>query len=113
MLRSIAAAILLATALIAGSAGSARAENCRGEPYGYGEPAPVYVYDHSSGPRWTGNGWAYLPIGAYRPRPEELPPHAHAPPAPRLCSQSFLVPILEPVMPPVLMPVLVPLLPSW
>ena len=33
------------------------------------EPPPVYVYDHSSGPTWTGNGWAYLPIGQYRPLP--------------------------------------------
>jgi hypothetical protein len=50
------------------------------------EPAPVYVYDHSTGPRWTGNGWVYLPIGAYYPAPPPPvpvpPPAAVPPPAP-------------------------------
>src|SRR5262245_52806981 len=111
MLRQIATPALLATALILGSAGAARAERCRGELITRYEPAPVYVYDHSNGPTWTGNGWAYLPIGSYRPRPGEGPPAANLPPPRQPCSQSVLVPILEPVMPPVLMPVLVPVLP--
>src|SRR5262249_37111957 len=80
MVRSVAAAIVVAMTVTAGSIGNARADNCNGEPYGRAEPPPVYVYDHSGAPRWTGNGWAYLPIGAYRPRPEEMPPVV-APPA--------------------------------
>jgi hypothetical protein len=112
MPRSIAAGLVLTAVLIA-LGGGARADHCNnsGPAVSY-EPPPVYVYDHSTGPRWTGNGWAYLPIGAYRPRPEELPP----PPVPLahgFCSQSFLAPILEPVLPPVVYPILVPLLPSW
>ena len=75
--------------LIAGSAGSASAwwwDQCDcdvAEPYGYYGPAPVYVYDHSSGPTWTGNGWAYLPLGSYRPRPGENGPPAPPPPGNR------------------------------
>ncbi len=42
---------------------------CYGPPYGNTEPPDLYVYDHRRGPTWTGNGWAYLPVGRYRPRP--------------------------------------------
>jgi hypothetical protein len=42
---------------------------CYGAPYGNTEPPELYVYDHRAGPTWTGNGWAYLPIGTYYPRP--------------------------------------------
>ena len=53
--------------------------NC-GPPYGNYAPAPIYVYDHSTGPTWTGNGWAYLPIGVtiqVLPRPSRChPPRA-------------------------------------
>jgi hypothetical protein len=111
MLRQIATPALLAAALMLGSASGALAEHCGGEAVARYEPSPVYVYDHSTGPTWTGNGWAYLPIGSYRPRPGEGPPPAHAHPPRPPCSQSVLVPILEPVMPPVLMPILVPVLP--
>jgi hypothetical protein len=75
MPRSIAAAIVLALALIIVSSTSASAcwwFYCDDEQI-Y-EPPPVYVYDHNSGPTWTGNGWAYLPIGQYRPRPEVYMP---------------------------------------
>ena len=44
---------------------------CYGPPYGNTEPPDLYVYDHRTGPTWTGNGWAYLPVGRYRPRPPE------------------------------------------
>jgi hypothetical protein len=89
MPRSIAAAIVLALALITGGSTSASAcwwFLCDDEPI-Y-EPPPIYVYDHNSGPTWTGNGWAYLPIGQYRPGPgvympppppgylRHMPPHS-------------------------------------
>lgn len=51
-----------------------------GPPYGYYGPAPKYVYDHSTGATWTGNGWAYLPIGGYYPGPPA--PVAAPPPGP-------------------------------
>jgi len=75
MPRSIAAATVLALALITGGSTSASAcwwFLCDEPIY---EPPPVYVYDPNSGPTWTGNGWAYLPIGQYRPLPGGyLPP---------------------------------------
>jgi hypothetical protein len=52
---------------------------CYGPPYGNTEPPDLYVYDHRTGPTWTGNGWAYLPVGRYRPRPPE---YAEPPPPP-------------------------------
>jgi hypothetical protein len=85
MTRSIAAASVLALALTTGGSTSASGwgSSCGDEAVGvYGPPPPVYVYDHQSGPTWTGNGWAYLPIGQYYPRPGidvPLPP----PPVPR------------------------------
>jgi hypothetical protein len=71
MSRSIAAAVVLAAILIASGGGPASAwwDRCDCEPYAQYLPPPVYVYDHNTGPTWTGNGWAYLPIGAYYPRP--------------------------------------------
>ena len=56
---------------------------CYGPPYGNTEPPDLYVYDHRRGPTWTGNGWAYLPVGRYRPRPPEYvePPPPPPPPA--------------------------------
>lgn len=48
---------------------------CLGPPYGNIAPPPVYVYDHNSGPTWTGNGWAYLPIGGYYPGPPAYAPN--------------------------------------
>ena len=43
-------------------------------------PAPRYVYDNRRGPTWTGNGWAYLPIGEHPP--DENAPRLVAPPPP-------------------------------
>lgn len=83
MSRSIAAKIILAAVLIAGGSGNASAwgwwdrcegYHCYGPPYGNTEPPDLYVYDHRTGPTWTGNGWAYLPVGRYRPRPPESAP---------------------------------------
>ena len=56
---------------------------CYGPPYGNTEPPDLYVYDHRVGPTWTGNGWAYLPVGRYRPRPPQYvePPPPPPPPA--------------------------------
>lgn len=61
---------------------------CEYEPPLLAEPAPSYIYDHQRGPTWTGNGWAYLPVGEYRPRPPEvaLPGYEeddYGPPPPR------------------------------
>jgi hypothetical protein len=52
---------------------------CYGPPYNNTEPPDHYVYDHRVGPTWTGNGWAYLPVGRYRPRP---PQYVEPPPPP-------------------------------
>lgn len=56
---------------------------CYGPPYSNTEPPVHYVYDHRRGPTWTGNGWAYLPVGRYRPRRPEYvePPPPPPPPA--------------------------------
>jgi hypothetical protein len=51
---------------------------CYGPPYGNYAPPPVYVYDHRVGPTWTGNGWAYLPVGTYH----AVPPVSAPPPPP-------------------------------
>jgi hypothetical protein len=74
-----AARTLFTLSLVAAGSGSASAWgwdlcNCYGPPYGNYDPPPVYVYDHRVGPTWTGNGWAYLPVGTYRPVPGYLPP---------------------------------------
>jgi hypothetical protein len=89
MSHGIPAKLVLALALIAsGSSGAAAwgwwdkcdgGYTCYGPPYGNTEPPDLYVYDHRTGPTWTGNGWAYLPVGRYRPRPPE---HAEPPPPP-------------------------------
>ena len=88
MSRSIAVKIVLAVVLITAGSSSALAwgwwdtcdgTTCYGPPYGNTAPPDYYVYDHQTGPTWTGNGWAYLPVGRYRPRPPE---HAPAPPPP-------------------------------
>jgi hypothetical protein len=80
--------LVLALALIAGGSSGAAAwgwwdkcdgYTCYGPPYGNTEPPDLYVYDHRTGPTWTGNGWAYLPVGRYRPRPPE---YAEPPPPP-------------------------------
>lgn len=71
--------------LAAGSSGASawgwwdRCGYCYGPPYGNYAPPPTYVYDHRVGPTWTGNGWAYLPVGTYTPVP---PPAYVAPPPP-------------------------------
>jgi hypothetical protein len=84
MPRSIAGLVLALALTAAGSSGASawgwwdRCEGyCYGPPYGNYAPPPVYVYDHRVGPTWTGNGWAYLPVGTYHP----VPP-AYAPPPP-------------------------------
>jgi hypothetical protein len=89
----ITAKVILALALIAGGSGGASAwgwwdrcdggYTCYGPPYGNTEPPDHYVYDHRTGPTWTGNGWAYLPVGRYRPRRPEYvePPPPPPPPA--------------------------------
>ena len=78
-----AARTIVTLALVAGGSSSALAWgwdrcNCYGPPYGNYEPAPVYAYDSRIPPRWTGNGWAHLPVGAYQPAPPayvvEAPP---------------------------------------
>lgn len=89
MSRGITARLVLALALIAGGSSGAAAwgwwdncdggYTCYGPPYGNTEPPDLYVYDHRTGPTWTGNGWAYLPVGRYRPRPPE---YAEPPPPP-------------------------------
>jgi hypothetical protein len=90
MSHGITARVVLALALIAGGSGGASAwgwwdrceygdYTCYGPPYGNTEPPDLYVYDHRTGPTWTGNGWAYLPVGRYRPRPPE---YAQPPPPP-------------------------------
>ena len=108
MLHGIMTRLVLALALIAGAAPKASAEGspealarelwstafgwladkchgdytCYGPPYGNTEPPDLYVYDHRTGPTWTGNGWAYLPVGRYRPRPPEyVEPPPPPPPA--------------------------------
>jgi hypothetical protein len=75
---SIAARICLALGLIAGGGTGAFAwsDRCDCEPYVYYGPAPVYVYDHSTGPTWTSNGWSYPPVGAYYPIPATHAPSA-------------------------------------
>jgi hypothetical protein len=75
MTRPIAAAIVLALALTAGGSTSASGwgASCGDVVAIHGPPPPVYVYDHQGGPTWTGNGWAYLPIGQYHPRPDIIP----------------------------------------
>ena len=90
MSRGITARIVLVLALSAGGSSGAAAwgwwercaygdYTCYGPPYGNTEPPDLYVYDHRTGPTWTGNGWAYLPVGRYRPRPPE---YAEPPPPP-------------------------------
>ena len=87
MLRQFAARIVVALALAAGGSTASAwgwwdhcdGPYCLGPPYGNAEPPPVYVYDHQHGPTWTGNGWANLPIGEYRPRPGEHGPHLPPP----------------------------------
>jgi hypothetical protein len=96
MSRGITARLVLALALIAAATSEASARDlwdtafgwldrcdggytCYGPPYGNTEPPDLYVYDHRTGPTWTGNGWAYLPVGRYRPRPPE---YAEPPPPP-------------------------------
>ena len=98
-LRGITAKFILALVLITGGSGGAAAwgwwdtcdggYTCYGPPYGNTEPPDHYVYDHRRGPTWTGNGWAYLPIGRYRPRPPEYvePP---PPPPPSLSRRGRL-----------------------
>jgi hypothetical protein len=83
-----AARIVLTLAFVIGGSGSAGAcgwwDRCNG-PYGYGppygnvEPPPVYVYDHRTGPTWTGNGWAHLPVGTLHPVPPAYAPHPPPP----------------------------------
>jgi hypothetical protein len=79
MLRWIAG-LVVAIALTLASGASAFAwgscdYTCYGAPYGNTEPPDYYVYNHQVGPTWTGNGWAYLPVGRYRAgRPEAAPP---------------------------------------
>ena len=106
MLHGYMTRLVLALALIAGAAPEASAEGsaealvrdlwgtafgwlgdkcnggytCYGPPYGNTEPPDLYVYDHRTGPTWTGNGWAYLPVGRYRPRPPEYVEPAPPPP---------------------------------
>lgn len=100
MLHGIMARLVLTLALIAAATSQASAETlardlwdtafgwlgkceggytCYGPPYGNTEPPDHYVYDHRRGPTWTGNGWAYLPVGRYRPRPPE---YVEPPPPP-------------------------------
>jgi hypothetical protein len=96
MSRGITARLVLALALMAAATSEASARDlwdtafgwldrcdggytCYGPPYGNTEPPDLYVYDHRTGPTWTGNGWAYLPVGRYRPRPPE---YAEPPPPP-------------------------------
>ncbi len=80
---AMVARILLAAA--AASAFSAGAGawwdpcHCDAEHLDHYGPAPAYVYDHSRGPTWTGNGWAYLPIGVYYPRADAHTRHAGHP----------------------------------
>lgn len=98
MLHGIMARLVLTLALIAAATSQASAHDlwdtafgwldrckggytCYGPPYGNTEPPDLYVYDHRVGPTWTGNGWAYLPVGRYRPRPPEYVEPA-PPPAP-------------------------------
>jgi hypothetical protein len=80
-MRSAAAARLLITlSLVAGGSSGAlawgwdRCGYCYGPPYGNYDPPSVYVYDHRVGPTWTGNGWAYLPVGTYHPVPPGYAP---------------------------------------
>ncbi len=97
MLHGIMTRLVLALALIAPATADASARDlwdtafgwladkcsgdytCYGPPYGNTEPPDLYVYAHRTGPTWTGNGWAYLPEGRYRPRPPE---YAQPPPPP-------------------------------
>lgn len=74
----IAARIFLALALFVGGSVGASAwwDRCDGQPPGYCAPAPVYIYDHSTGPTWTSNGWSYPPVGAYYPIPVPYAPYA-------------------------------------
>src|SRR5690349_16771254 len=84
MQRTIAAKILLALALACSASASASASAwgwwdrcdgyCYGPPYGNYAPPQIYVYDHRVGPTWTGNGWAYLPVGTYTPAPPVIAP---------------------------------------
>ena len=97
MLHGIMARLVLALALIAAAMSEASARDwwdtafgwlgkcdggytCYGPPYGNTEPPDLYIYDHRTGPTWTGNGWAYLPVGRYRPRPPEYVDPAPPPP---------------------------------
>ena len=74
----VAVALTLTTSASAfawGWGGSDCDYTCYGAPYGNTEPPDYYVYNHQVGPTWTGNGWAYLPVGRYRAgRPEVAPP---------------------------------------
>lgn len=97
MLHGIMTRLVLALALIAAATAEASARDlwdtafgwlgdkctgdytCYGPPYSNTEPPDLYVYDHRTGPTWTGNGWAYLPVGRYRPRPPE---YVETPPPP-------------------------------
>ena len=80
MLRWIAG-LVVAVALTLASGASAFANGwgscdytCYGAPYSNTEPPDYYVYNHQVGPTWTGNGWAYLPVGRYRAGPPQVPP---------------------------------------
>lgn len=99
MLHGIMARLLLTLALFAAAASQASARDvwdtvlgwwddkcnggytCYGPPYANTTPPPTYSYDHRRGPTWTGNGWAYLPVGEYRPRPPEFVDPPPPPPA--------------------------------
>jgi hypothetical protein len=87
---AVAARTLITLSLVAGGSTGAlawgwdRCGYCYGPPYGNYDPPSVYVYDHRVGPTWTGNGWAYLPVGTYHPVPPGYVPPPPPPPVYRV-----------------------------
>ena len=63
--------IALALALTGAGSTSVLAwwDRCNCQPPAFYAPPPAYIYDHTTGPSWTANGWSYPPVGVYYPVP--------------------------------------------
>ena len=74
--------IALALALTGAGSTSVLAwwDRCNCQPPAFYPPPPAYIYDHTTGPSWSANGWSYPPVGVYYPVP--MPPALVAAPYP-------------------------------
>ena len=79
--RRIALALALTLALVGASSPGAMAwwDRCNCQPSAVYPLPPAYVYDHTMGPSWSGNGWSYPPVGVYYPVTIAPAPYVAAP----------------------------------